>query len=628
MDKKEYKMKMKEILNDKSIFEIIDKDPTIEQEDKLNRKLLKLKKENFITEEEYQFCRSTGSQPARIYGLPKTHKTGVPLRPIVSASGTFNYILAKLLVRKLEHLRQNQLMIKDSFSFIEQLHSLKIDTTNTKLVSFDVTSLFTPVPLQKTIEIILEKLYGLEHTCTQNKKKRETWCKNCKNRSEMRWLLETSTKETHFIFDKNIYIQKNVIAMGSSLGPLFADIYMNYLESKLMPKLKENGLLFWRRFVDDTFTILRKDADIAKLIEILNSFDTEIIFTSEEETNNSIAFLDILITRAPSNSPKSSFSTTIYRKATYTGLLTKWQSFIPESYKASVVSTMVYRAIKICSSFKLMHDEFEFIKNISVKNGYPKKFIESQIKKTLDRYYQKSDKTKVYSQEIKDNKITKNTQKIKEQIFLDIPYVGKPTEILGKRIINIAKQINPQLQLFPIHRPSPSIAKSFPTKDLIPKDLQSNIVYLINCSKCDASYVGKTIRQASRFREHSDNLSINISSESNQSVKIPNATTLRRSKRIEEKNTKYHSKKDHANENNNYQNIQVKSALRRHEIDTGHEINWKILSKDKKHYRLLIRESLLIQNLPPILNKTVCSAPLIVYPEGLQSSKPKVKIKQ
>ena len=149
MDKKEYKMKMKEILNDKSIFEIIDKDPTIEQEDKLNRKLLKLKKENFITEEEYQFCRSTGSQPARIYGLPKTHKTGVPLGPIVSASGTFNYNLAKLLVRKLEHLRQNQLMIKDSFSFIEQLHSLKIDTTNTKLVSFDMTSLFTRVPLQK-----------------------------------------------------------------------------------------------------------------------------------------------------------------------------------------------------------------------------------------------------------------------------------------------------------------------------------------------------------------------------------------------------------------------------------------------------------------------------------------------
>ena len=82
-------------MSDKSIFEIVDEDPTIEQEDKLNRKSLKLKKENFVTEEEYYFCRSTGAQPARIYGLPKIHKTDVPLRPIVSASGTFNYKLAK-----------------------------------------------------------------------------------------------------------------------------------------------------------------------------------------------------------------------------------------------------------------------------------------------------------------------------------------------------------------------------------------------------------------------------------------------------------------------------------------------------------------------------------------------------
>ena len=257
--------------------------------------------------------------------------------------------------------------------------------------------------------------------------------------------------------------------MGSPLGPLFADIYVNHLENNLMPKLKENGLLFWRRFVDGTFTIPQKDADIKKLTEILNSFDTEIVFTSEEEKNNSIAFLDILITRTSSNSSKNFVSTTIYRKTTYTGLLTKWQSFIPRSYKVSVISAVVYRAIKICSSFKLMHDEFEFIKNISMKNGYPKNFIETQMRKTLGRYYDKNNATKFYSQKNKENKITKNTQKIKEQIFIDIPYVRRPTEILGKRMINIAKQLNPQLQLFPIHRPPPSISKSFPTKDLIPK---------------------------------------------------------------------------------------------------------------------------------------------------------------
>ena len=46
--------------------------------------------------------------------------------------------------------------------------------------------------------------------------------------------------------------------MGFPLGSLFADIYMNHLEKKLMSKLKENKFLFWGRFVDDTFVILQK----------------------------------------------------------------------------------------------------------------------------------------------------------------------------------------------------------------------------------------------------------------------------------------------------------------------------------------------------------------------------------
>ena len=279
-----------------------------------------------------------------------------------------------------------------------------------------------------------------------------------------------------------------------------------------------------------------------------------------------------------------------------------------------------------------MHEEFEFIKSISIKNGYPKKFIESQIRKTLDRCYQQNNKSKIYSEKNKENKIDKSTKKIKGQIFIDIPYIGRPTEILGKRIINIAKQLNPQLQLYPIHRPPPSISKSFPTKDLVPKELQSNIVYQINCSNCDASYIGKTIRQASRrLQEHSGSSSKNILLESNPSSQASNTIALRRSKRIEEKNTKYHSRQEHTDRNNNCEKNQVKSALRRHEIDTGHEINWrnwKILSKDTKRYRLLVRESLLIQNRQPTLNKTVCSVPLIVYPEGLQPYKPRVKIKR
>jgi hypothetical protein len=326
---------MNKILNDNNTFKEISTDPTLEQENNPRNHLLRLKNNNFITETEYNYCRSVGSQPGRIYGLPKIHKTGRPLRPIVSATGTFNFKLAKLLAKKLDYLRVNKTTITNTFDFLEELHSLKFEGDKIKLISFDVTNLFTRVSLDRTIELITLKLYGPEHTCTYNKQiKKPQWCSNCKNRSEMKKLLDISTKDSHFLFNGKVFAQTNGIAMGSSLGPLFADIYMNHLESKLMKRLERNGVLYWRWFVDDIFTIVEKDTDIDQIIQILNSFDPDIIFTHEPEKYNTLPFLDIRITRIPTSKPSIStklFTTRVYRKSTYTGLLTKWHSHVPRS---------------------------------------------------------------------------------------------------------------------------------------------------------------------------------------------------------------------------------------------------------------------------------------------------------
>ncbi|CAF1399640.1 unnamed protein product, partial [Didymodactylos carnosus] len=128
MDRNEYLTKMNSILSDVRTFKEIKQDPTIEKEDQLTRKLLQLKNDNFITVEEYKNIRPTGSQPGRIYGLPKIHKVGNPLRPIVSAINTYNYKLSLMLANKLEHLRKSVTLILDTFSFVKQLHELKVNT--------------------------------------------------------------------------------------------------------------------------------------------------------------------------------------------------------------------------------------------------------------------------------------------------------------------------------------------------------------------------------------------------------------------------------------------------------------------------------------------------------------------
>ncbi|CAF5019252.1 unnamed protein product [Rotaria sp. Silwood1] len=307
---------MLEILSDHKTFKVLNFVETMSHEDRLIRKLKQLKNNGFITEKEYNFCRPTGSQPARIYGLPKIHKIGAPLRPIVSASGTFNYNLAKLLANKLDHLRKNDTIITNTFAFVDELLALEFDNSQIKMVSLDITSLFTNVPLQHTIQIFLDKLYGPEHTCTYSDKKRDDWCQKCKNRFEMKYLLDTSTQDTNFIFNSKIYSQINGVAMGSPLGPVFADIYVNYLENKLMSRLINNGLLYLRRFVDDTFAIIKKDADLNKIIDILNSFDNCIVFTCEEEVNNSLPFLDIYITRLPTNNSTNNLNNILSNNST------------------------------------------------------------------------------------------------------------------------------------------------------------------------------------------------------------------------------------------------------------------------------------------------------------------------
>ena len=99
-----------------------------------------------------------GSRLAHLYGLPKTHKTKLAVRPILSATGTYNYKLAKWLDEKLKPLSVNYQTINDIFSFPDDLHEMKIDEQDI-LVSYDVSSLFTNVPVDETIEILAEKAF-------------------------------------------------------------------------------------------------------------------------------------------------------------------------------------------------------------------------------------------------------------------------------------------------------------------------------------------------------------------------------------------------------------------------------------------------------------------------------------
>ena len=98
----------------------------------------------------------------------------------------------------------------------------------------------------------------------------------------MKYLLEIASKRSHCRFNGKMCRQRIGITMSSPLEPLFANVYVSYLESRYMQRVREKGVLHYKRFVDDTFALIHKIIDKDKLVDILNRYDYEIQFTCEE----------------------------------------------------------------------------------------------------------------------------------------------------------------------------------------------------------------------------------------------------------------------------------------------------------------------------------------------------------
>ena len=170
-------------------FKQVDSDPTKTLESKVQRSLRKLKSK--LSPYACKKLYPTGSSPGKFYGTTKLHKLpangeidNLPIRPIVSNINTATYQLAKRLLKVLSPLRESEHNIKSKNDFIRQIKKESISAGY--LVSSDVKSLFTNVPLDRTIDIILRRIYDHKKLETQITK------------PEMKEVLTFCTKNIHF----------------------------------------------------------------------------------------------------------------------------------------------------------------------------------------------------------------------------------------------------------------------------------------------------------------------------------------------------------------------------------------------------------------------------------------------
>ena len=220
------------------------------------------------------------AKTSNVYGLPKIHKEGTPLRPVLSMTGSFHHELGKWLAGLLQPVleRFSSHCISDSFTFAKTMQNLDIDP-NVFMCFFDVSSLFTNALLDETIKICSDALY--DDSDLQPLISKNVFVK----------LVKSATSSVEFSFNNTTYKQTGGVTMGSSLGPVLANILVGYYEEKLFSQMQKSPT--YLRYVDDAFAIFDHEAEADEFLTKLNCLHPSLKFTFEKEKGKCLPFLDV-----------------------------------------------------------------------------------------------------------------------------------------------------------------------------------------------------------------------------------------------------------------------------------------------------------------------------------------------
>ena len=473
VDKKDYLVKMESLLSDTSKFKPVDFKKLngdlrylIEKENEVKDFLKTLRDKKIISDQDFSKMCPFGSAPGVLYGLCKVHKKTPegdncpPFRPILSAIGTVSYKLAKFLVPILEPITKNQYVCKDSFSFAADVRKQNPDLY---MASFDVDSLFTNIPLDETIEICVKKLFGRKHKFKGFSK------------SEFRSLLQFAVKDNLILFNGKYYIQIDGVAMGSPLGPTLANIFLSYWEEIWLEKCpKQFRPLYYRRYVDDTFLLFASESHVKKFLRYMNTRHDNINFTFETEVDDGLSFLDVLVSR-----DGSQLITSLYRKPTFSGLYTNFNSYISEKYKTGLIYCLLFRIFTLTVDWVKFHEEVKYLSDTFRKNQYPQHFFDRCVKIFLNRKLNPDTKTKIE----------------KEELIVSLPFVGKYSNEVKKKLKGLAStHLQSNFKISVVWSSGRTLRSFFAFKERIPMHLRSMILYRFTCDGCNSIYIGKTKR--------------------------------------------------------------------------------------------------------------------------------------
>ncbi|KAK4887785.1 hypothetical protein RN001_004056 [Aquatica leii] len=229
-------------------------------------------------------------------------------------------------------------------------------------------------------------------------------------------------------------------------------------------------------YVDDCLVLFNGTIDeLNNFSNFINSIHPKIKFTLDIESNNSLSYLDLKISRF-----NNKFNFDIFRKSSHTDCVIPFNSCHPFSHKTAAFRSYFHRLFSIPLSPSNFAKEHKIINQIGLNNGYPIQLINSIFHKVRIKHLFK-------------NLINFSTNN--EMVFRSLPYFGHCFQFLQKLFkkhnITISFSTHNTLKLFLVNN-----------KDQIPI-LHKSGVYQLTCSFCNSSYIGQTGRKfKTRLNEH------------------------------------------------------------------------------------------------------------------------------
>ena len=347
--------------------------------------------------------------------------------------------------------------------------------------------------------------------------------------------------------------------MGLPLGPTLANIFMcHHEESWLSSCPPEFKPAMYRRYIDDTFLLFKDPSHAPLFLAYVNSKHPSIRFTIQTEINNSLPFLDVNVERLCNR-----FETSVFRKDSFTYLSTSFFSFCCNLFKTNVIKTLLFRALRNCSSSESFNAELDSLKNYFFKNGYPPSLIASFIKRFNENRF--SHPLPISSA---DPKV----------IYHVLPYFGHKSVTFKIDLEKLFNKFYPHIKMKFILVNNFKISSLFPFKDSLPVGLRSSVIYRYRCPKdtCGSEYYGSTIRTLNaRIAEHRG-----VSNRTGHTLITP-----------------------------------PHSAIRIHSDQCASDLNpdhFSIVGYNNNFSSLRILESLHILKNKPVLNETTSAFPLLI----------------